>query len=186
MRLEFEQRVESLPLVEAWNGEHVADPAEIEGLLKKGIAAARVGDRELARRFLSEVADVDGRSIDALMWLASISEYPEELLAYLDRVLDIEPENEGAANWHAATRRLLAKTFVQRGLESRDQGDNAAARRCFDQALVCDYDCTPAWLGKASVAEDDVARLPLLERVLVIDPENDEARRALDEIKACN
>jgi hypothetical protein len=92
MRLEFEPNVAAFPLIENEVFEDVRVSPDPERLLKKGISAAQAGDRKLARELLIEVTEIDSRSADALMWLASISEYPEELLAFLDRVLEIEPQ----------------------------------------------------------------------------------------------
>jgi Tfp pilus assembly protein PilF len=147
--------------------------------VKKGIAAAQKGDREYARELLTQAAGLDPSSEDAWMWLASISDYPEELLAFLNKVLAINPSNERAVEWHAATRSLLAKTFVQRGIAAHNDGSHDLAGSCFDQALDHDANYAVAWMWKARAAGSDDEKVQYLERVLEIDPDNEEANAAI-------
>lgn len=182
MRLDYESGLTVLPHVDN-NGYDLAPPPrsrDLDILLRDGIAAAQSGERELARQLLSEAADVDPQSEDAWMWLASISDYPEELLAFLNRVLAINPENERAAQWRSATRSLMAKTFVQRAVAARDEGSMKRAKQCLEQAITYDYNCEMAWSWRASFAETEEEKLECLRNVLEINPGNDAARKALD------
>ena len=114
MRLEIEMPQTASPLAGTANLDDAffSTAPDLESLVKKGIAAAQSGDREQARKLLSQATAIDPASEDAWLWLASISEYPEELLAFLNRVLEINPENERACEWRVATKSVLAKTFV--------------------------------------------------------------------------
>ena len=186
MRLEFEPNVISSPAVENGTGTDTSIPDAInfEYLLAQGIKAAQKGDREQARSILTNAAQLDPRSEDAWMWLASISDYPEELLAFLGRALEINPENQKAISWQAATRSLLAKTLVQRAIAAHQEGSQDLAQRCLDEALELDNDCELAWFWKASFADDEDQRLEYLECVLNINSDNDEARSAIDSIRS--
>src|SRR5438445_11852700 len=106
IRLEFEPNVTATPLVENELFEEVGHSVshDLNSLLKRGISAAQNGDRRRARVLLTEASQLDPRSEDTWMWLASISDYPEELLDFLNNVLDINPDNERAADWMAAKR----------------------------------------------------------------------------------
>ncbi len=185
MRLEFESNVSALPLVDnqVFEGIGLSATPELELLLKKGIKAAQDGDREQARKLLSHATAVDPACEDAWMWLASISEYPEELLAFLNRVLEINPENERAAEWRTATRSLLAKTFVQRAIAANDEGSATRAEQCLDQALALDNNYETAWFWKAALAPDDDEKLAFLDRILRINHENQDALNAVAAIK---
>lgn len=185
MRLEFEPNVAAIPLVENEIFEHLGhrEQHDLDFLLKKGISAAQCGDRSLARYLLTEAADVDPASEAAWMWLASISEYPEELLAFLDRVLDINPANEKAAEWHRATKALLAKTFVQRAIAAREDGAFDLAEQSLEQALANDENCVAVWQKRAEWADSDDERTAAYREVLRIDPEQAEARNAVDAIE---
>lgn len=182
MRLEFEPNVTALPLVENEMFDDVAVSHDALTLLKKGTSAAQAGDRELARALLTKVTEMEPQSEDAWMWLASISEYPEELLAFLNKVLEINPHNPRAVEWHGATRSLLAKTFVQRGVNAHEEGNQDLAVQCFDQAIEHDMDSEQAWFWKASLASSEDERETFLKRVLSINVDNAQAREALDEI----
>ncbi len=183
MRLQFEPNVTAFPLVENETLDEVTVAADFQTLLKNGIAAAQSGDRELARTLLVKAAAYEPRSEDAWMWLASISEYPEELLAFLNNVLNINPENERALEWRAATKSLLATTLVGRGVSAHSEGNDALASQCFEQALVHDSECEMAWFWKASLAEDEDHQAEFLNKVLSLNPENSDAQRALTALR---
>ncbi len=186
MRLEFDSATATLPPVSSGSFDDFGFPDEngIDVLLKKGVAAAQGGDRDAARKLLSRASAINPQCEDAWMWLASISEYPEELLAFLDRVLSINPENSRAVEWRQATRSLLAKNFVQRAVAAREQDNDALAARCVDQAIDFDANFAPAWFVRASMAEDDDEKLEFLGRVLELDPEHDNAKGAVAAIHA--
>ncbi len=185
MRLEIELNATALPLTEnkATEQSGAASSPVFALLLKHGIAAAQEGDRDRAREFLTQAAEVNPQSEDAWMWLASISDYPEELLAFLDRVLTINPDNEKATVWRLATRSLLAKTLAQRGVLAQKENDVELAGQCSEQALDLDEKCESAWMLKATLAENEDQKLEFLEKVLEINTENVEARSAIETVK---
>lgn len=176
MRLDFETAVSS-PTISPISAEPISDAAV---LLKNGIAAAQNGDRRSARLLLTKVTEAEPHNVDAWLWLASISEYPEELLVFLDKVLGIDPQNERAISWEAATCSLLSKTQVQRGSIAFEEGNTSQAAQCIEKALEYDEKSVSAWLWKAKLADEQVDMLECMERVLALDPENTEAREAVD------
>lgn len=155
---------------------------DLAELLSSGIGAAQRGERHAARCLLNEVVETDPRCEDAWMWLASVSEYPEELFAFLKHVLEINPDNERAREWLASTRALLAKSAVQRAIAAHADGAVDRAGWCLDQALEHDEQCEMAWFWKASLAADHADKLAFLERVIEINPENQEASDALSKL----
>lgn len=158
---------------------HVAESAarseEAVEALREGINAAQNGDRAKARTALLRSSELDPRSESAWLWLASISEYPEELLVFLDHVLDINPHNSRALEWTAATKSLLSKTFVQRGIDAAEGGNHEFAAHCFQQALEYDQTTVEAWLWLAKLADSTVGKLSYLEKAVELDPTNAEA-----------
>ncbi len=178
MRLEFEPNVTAFPLVENEVFDHVSAFAssDFQTLMKNGISAAQDGDRVMARDLLFRATEIDSGNEDVWMWLASVSDYPEELLAFLDNVLDINPDNQRASEWHAATSSLLAKTFVQRGIDAHEQGDDKLANQCFEQALDNDSSCEMAWFWRASISGSIDEKIKCLKWVLHINPDNAEAQ----------
>lgn len=177
MRLDTEQNVTTAPLVDGVACDEFGFPGTnaAEALLKKGISAAQSGDRDGARKLLTQVVALEPSSEDAWMWLASISDYPEELQAFLKRVLEINPDNTRAVEWHAATNALLAKTLVQRAAAANNDGSHEIATQCLAQALAHDANCESAWDLKASLADSDDEKMEYLERVLSINPDNADA-----------
>jgi len=186
MRLEFDSVTATLPPVSSESFEDLGFPDGngLDSLLRKGVAAAQNGDRDSARRMLSQASAIDPLCEDAWMWLASISDYPEELLAFLDRVLSINPDNLRAIDWRLATRSLLAKNFVQRAVAAREQGSDALAARCVEQALEFDKNFAPAWFVRAAMTDGDDQKLEFLGHVLELDPEHDAAQSAVAAIYA--
>jgi len=185
MRLEFEPNVTAIPLVEneMFDDGPVPGSHGFQEMLKKGISAAQNGDRDAARSLLARSTELDPKNEEAWMWLASVSDYPEELLAFLQNVLEINPSNERAIEWQKATQSLLAKTFVQRGIDAHSQADVDRARQFFEQALSHDAQCEMAWFWLGSIASSVDERTQCLQRVLEIDPQNVEAQNALNSIK---
>lgn len=177
MRLEIDQNVVSAPPLDGKSFDNLGFPGtnDPETLLKKGISAAQNGDRDGARKLLTQVAALDPNCEDAWMWLASISDYPEELLAFLKRVLEINPKNSRAAEWHSATNALLARTFVQRAVAANHEDSRELAAQCLAQAFAYDSNCESAWEFKASLTTDEDEKLECLERVLSINPDNEDA-----------
>ena len=151
----------------------------VEQILRDGIAAAQNGDRRTARLLLDQVTNVQPENADAWLWLASISEYPEELMGFLDRVLTIDPTNERALSWRSATSTLLAKTHLERGLIASEEGNADLAVQCFDAALESSPNCVEAWAGKAKLASDEGTKVENYKKVLEFDPDNEEARDAV-------
>jgi twitching motility two-component system response regulator PilH len=183
MRLELESNASDLSTVNV-NQRHVTEQEKFADYLNAGVKAAQAGDRKAARRLLMSALDIDSHSENAWLWLASISEYPEELLVFLNNVLDINPENERALQWSASTKMLLSKTLVQRGIDANDNGRRDFALQCFDQALSYDTQNVTAWLWMASLSDSEERRMEYFRRVLEIDAANETATAALKAAEA--
>jgi hypothetical protein len=97
---------------------------DLQQKLKAGVDAAKRGDRITARRLLEQVVQADERNEMAWIWLASAVNTVAERRACLERVLEINPRNERAAE---ALRRLDA------GGDPRDSAEEARARQTISQ-----------------------------------------------------
>jgi CheY-like chemotaxis protein len=181
MRLEFESNVSTVPFVENGLAENVAEnnSAQSSELLREGIKAAQAGNRAEARHLLLRVTETEPHNENAWLWLASISEYPEELLIFLNNVLNVNPENARAKEWMKQTKSLLAKTFVQRGIDASNEGQNDFAKQCFYQAAAQDDSNEMAWLWLASVSDKAEEKVVHLNKSLQINPDNEDAKTAL-------
>ncbi len=178
MRLEFEHNSSAVPFVEK---EVVSQnvSSETERMFREGVKAAQEGKRAEARNLLLRVTETDADNENAWLWLASISEYPEELLVFLNNVLRINPENERALEWNKATKSLLAKTLVQRGMDAVSDNRKDFARQCFEQALGHEAENEMAWLWLASVADSEEEKTACFEKVLSVNPANETAQMSL-------
>ena len=74
----------------------MSTPNDIAELLRKGIEAAREGQRAEARRYFEQVVDLDDKSEKGWFWLASVVETDEERRICLGNVLHINANNEKA------------------------------------------------------------------------------------------
>jgi twitching motility two-component system response regulator PilG len=186
MRLEFDSDTLTLPFnkTEAFDNIVADGFSQAEESLRAGIAAAQSGNRAEARCLLMNVAEIEPHNENAWLWLASISEYPEELLIFLHNVLEINPTNERAIEWMKATKSLLAETFVQRGIDAANGGQNDFARQCFYHAVGFDAKNETGWLWLAFVSPSAEEKKSYLDKVLSINPENEAAQTALKELSA--
>jgi WD40 repeat protein len=69
---------------------------ELQNLLRTGIQAAQSGNKAIARRILEQVTEQDPRNELAWIWMASIADSAAERRTYLQKVLEINPQNERA------------------------------------------------------------------------------------------
>jgi len=70
--------------------------ASANELLRKGIAAAREGDKATARDLFQQVVDLDEKNEKGWFWLASVVETDDERRTCLENVLHLNPANERA------------------------------------------------------------------------------------------
>ena len=181
MRLEFESNSSALPVTEITSENEPVEKGSgaAKELLREGIKAAQAGNRSEARHLLLRVTELESANENAWLWLASISEYPEELLVFLKNVLEINPDNQRAIEWTKATKSLLAKTFVQRGIDAAREDQKGFANQCFNHAIAQDENNETAWIWMASVSDSDEEKIGFLEKALSIDPENPDALAGL-------
>ena len=76
-------------------GPTMAADSRIEQLLKRGIAAAKVGSSDEARELLSQTLGLDPENEKAWLWLSSVVP-DEDKIECVERVLAINPQNEHA------------------------------------------------------------------------------------------
>lgn len=183
MRLDIEPNVAAPPVSDEVEGRADIASQDVRSMLSQGIKAAQAGNRALARMSLQTATELDPKNESAWLWLASISEYPEELLGFLNHVLEINPENQRANEWKVATHALLSKTFVQRGIDACDENQKDFANECFRKALEYNENNATAYLWMASLSDSNVEKISLLENALEIEPGNELALTALEAAK---
>lgn len=92
----------------------------VADLLRRGIDAARDGDRATARQLLEQVVELDEKNEKGWFWLASVVDTDEERRVCLRNVLHINPNNERAK---AALDKLEAR--IARNTELGDKTEVA-------------------------------------------------------------
>ncbi|HEX8287095.1 MAG TPA: response regulator [Pyrinomonadaceae bacterium] len=183
MRLEFESSPSTLSFneIEIF-GNFGGDVSSAQASLHSGIKAARAGNLNEARQMLLSAAEIEPHSESVWLCLASISEYPEELLFFLGNVLEINPTNERALELMKETKAKLAANFLQRGIDAVESCRNDFARQSFYQAAAYDARNESAWLWLAFSSNSAEEKRTFLDKVLNINPKNEAAQKALDEI----
>lgn len=78
--------------------------AESDTILQLGIEAAREGNREEARNLFGLLTRQEPDNVQAWLWLAGVAESPEERYAALERVVELDPNNEMALKGLQAMR----------------------------------------------------------------------------------
>src|SRR5436190_6599230 len=84
-----------------WGAWSVATPSP-RHLLRQAIAAARQGDRSRARMFLAKVTELDPEEPLGWLWRAGLAEEAEQALIWLNRALELDPNQPNAR--HALPR----------------------------------------------------------------------------------
>jgi thioredoxin-like negative regulator of GroEL len=67
-----------------------------EELLQLAIKAAKSGQKEGARVMFRQVYARDRTNETAMLWLAKLADSPKQRAQWLERVLDVNPENDTA------------------------------------------------------------------------------------------
>lgn len=74
-------------------------PAVHQDLLRKGIAAAKGGDKAGARLYLMQATELVPDNDLAWLWLASVATSRAETVAFLEKALEINPDDARTRTW---------------------------------------------------------------------------------------
>jgi twitching motility two-component system response regulator PilG len=148
------------------------NPQALQGLtttrLQLGIAEAKAGRKRTARRYLLEVTQKQPHNELAWLWLGGVAESPDNAIACLERVLELNP-----ANQHA--RQGLQTMRLEAGIADARVGNKESARRHLLAVTTQDPGNAMAWHWRAEVAESPGEAVRCLEQVLELDLGNAEA-----------
>jgi twitching motility two-component system response regulator PilG len=95
--------------------------------LAEAITAAKLGQHQLARQILAELVERDPRNESAWLWVAALSEDKQQAMAALERVLDINPNNQQALNALALARLQESAARFPRGARKTAASGNGHA-----------------------------------------------------------
>jgi len=74
-------------------------------LLQQGITAAKAGQKETARRLLTQVVEQDENNIMAWLWLSGVVESLDDKQVCLENVLTLDPNHQFARKGWTKYRR---------------------------------------------------------------------------------
>ncbi len=97
--------------------------------LAEAVTAAKLGQRNLARKLLNEITEKDPRNESAWLWIAALSEDRNLAFEALSRVLEINPNNRQALNALALARLQESARKSQLAFRTGTQGVSAAPSR---------------------------------------------------------
>jgi len=95
--------------------------------LAEAITAAKLGQRQLARKLLADLVERDPRNESAWLWIAALSEDKQQAMEALSRVLDINPNNQQALNALALARLQESGLRYSRGAKKPAASGNGHA-----------------------------------------------------------
>jgi len=145
--------------------------------LRDGIAAAKSGDKALARSLLLNAIERDSGNEVGWLWLAYVADNLPESIEYLRRVLAINPQNEQA-------RANLNKVLLRHGVALAKEGDKSQARALLLEASSLNPDNELVWLWLASVAENSDDALACLHKTIEINPANEQAISWINKLRS--
>jgi twitching motility two-component system response regulator PilG len=93
-------------------------------LLREGIAAAKGGNKALAYQLIKKATNANPDNEIGWLWLAGVSESPQEAVEYLKRVLAINPANDHAISGLKWAQAKLAE------LQDEKESDDETAWKC--------------------------------------------------------
>lgn len=150
----------------------MAQPVAV-GLLREAMAAARANDTPRARELVKEATRLDPGNENAWLWLAGISDAPQDALAAYERVLALNPANDKA-------KAGIRPVRLQVGIAAARAKDLPTARRLLRAVVADDPEQEQGWVWLAGVSESIPDAIAHLNRALAVNPNSAVAKKGLD------
>lgn len=154
----------------------IAPPTALQIQLRDGILAAKSGNKARARELLDQVTEQDPNNEVAWLWSASVQDDPRISYDCLARVLELNPANEGA-------RKGIKHIRVRAGVAFAKGGNLTQARKVLTDALKEEPNNELALLWLAGLTNSPTQAIAMLERVLQINPHNENAKAGLARLR---
>lgn len=161
----------------------MSEDDELATLLARGIAAAQEGNRELARRLLTQVVEQDERNAKAWFWLSGVVDDLSNREVCLRHVLELEPDNLGAHRALEALQRQRVDELLKAAVTAAERGQRDHARKLFTRVVQLDERRVEAWIWLAELVPDLDDREICLENALALDPQNEAVRKDLERVR---
>ena len=115
---------------------------DARALLREGIDIAKSGNKQLAHTLLIEATEIDPLNELAWLWLAGVSEDPDEAASCLQQVLVLNPENEHARRGLRWVRSEEVETTSAHAIEKRERIGDEKCPVCLSILLDASNQCT--------------------------------------------
>lgn len=158
----------------------------VNSAITRGAALAKEENRPAAADCFREATDYEPENEMAWLWLASVTDEIEDKLAYLQRVLRLNPGNEKAAAMFEAAKRQMARNLLKKGSIAAVSGDRATAKQILNDIMEFDAAFEEVWLLKAFLSESVEEKAECFSRALEINPNNVQAASGLASLQAMN
>jgi serine/threonine protein kinase/CheY-like chemotaxis protein len=142
-------------------------------LVREAQFASKSGDKARGAELLRRATRLDRTNEKAWVWLAKLSDVPQEKYEALNRVLELKPEHEKALA-------ALKVVSLNAGIAASRAGNRKRAQELLTHATKLDPGQELAWLWLAKVADKPSDALIALKRAQEINPHNERTRAGLE------
>ncbi len=146
-------------------------------LLRDALASARAGDKTRSHNLFAQAVALDPSNEAAWLWYANTASDPLLALRGLRMALRLNPTNQSATT-------ALPTALYRAGVTAAKNRDRAAAAEYLAEATALDPANEGAWLWRAGVCDEPAEALAHLERVLKLNPNNEQARAGVVKLRA--
>jgi CheY-like chemotaxis protein len=146
-------------------------------LLRDALASARNGDKVRSHSLFAKAVELDPFNEAAWLWYANTASNPALALRGLRMAIRLNPTNQSA-------RGALPTALYRAGVAAARNLDRTAAAEYLAEATALDPTNEHAWLWRAGVCDQPAEALSFLERVLKLNPNNEQARVGAERLRA--
>lgn len=152
--------------------------------ITEGAALVQENNRRAAAECFRRATQFDPNNEIALLWLASATDEIEDKLAYLQRILRLNPNNEKAQTMFQSAKRQMARSLLRKGSLAAVSGDRQTANQILSEIMEYDAEFEEAWLLKAFLSQTVEEKARCFRRALEINPDNSQAALGLASLQA--
>jgi len=153
-----------------------------KNLVQRGIEAAESSQFDAAAELFDQAVGHDERNVSAWLWLASLAKSNDEKLAYYQKVLEFEPENETAAAGCSSVRDEVRRGCMSKAAAAAFEGRFEECSKLIDAVLVNEPDLEEALVLRSHITVDLEAKASLFGRILDLNPANAFAAAGLESL----
>ena len=142
------------------------------------------GDKDKARESLKRILELNAYDLQSWLSLYDVVETDEERKACLDKIIEIDPENQDAHQKLHDIEYQKGISNLRRDIQlALEEKDKEKARDLLSQAMQLDENNESDWWTFYEIAETNDGRHQALEKITAINPENTKAASLLEDLK---